>query len=163
MKLSITLVSLLLSAVSASAFFGGQVAITDKKPVPGNSPLTYCENYVDDGILKIDHVDLTPNPPVKGENLTLEAVGTFSEPVEKGAKVRLLVKYGYVKIFNREEDLCDQVGNVDLSCPLDGKNTVTKIIQLPKEIPPGKYDVQADVYTKDEKKIICLAAEVTFP
>lgn len=35
-------------------------------------------------------------------------------------------------------------------------------MSLPKQIPPGKYNVIADVYTKNEEKITCLTAEVDF-
>ena len=35
-------------------------------------------------------------------------------------------------------------------------------MELPKEIPPGKYTVVADVYDKDEKKVTCLQATVEF-
>ena len=35
-------------------------------------------------------------------------------------------------------------------------------MSLPKEIPPGKYSVIADVYSKDEDKITCLTATLEF-
>ena len=39
------------------------------------------------------------------------------------------------------------VGEVDLECPLkkDDEVTLTKDVELPNEIPPGKYTVTADV------------------
>jgi len=40
--------------------------------------------------------------------------------------------------------------------------TLSKTVQLPKEIPPGKYTVLADVYTKDNEKITCMTATVLF-
>lgn len=82
--------------------------------------------------------------------------------------------------MNTQANLCEQVSNVDLSCPIKkGKTTITKDVELPKEIPPvsfkplqdyvdanpipqGKYTVFADAYTKDKKKIICLEATVQF-
>ena len=130
-------------------------------------------------------MDLDPNPPAAGKTLTVTARGTLSEAVEEGAKVHLQVKYGLITIIKQTADLCDTVTKVDLECPLKkGETTLTKDIDLPKvradhlgpsvtpserptdlcvqEIPPGKYSVIADVYTKDEKKVTCLQATVEF-
>ena len=73
----------------------------------------------------------------RGSSLTIEAVGSLLEDVEDGAYVVLQVKYGLIRLVNTEADLCDQVSNVDLSCPIKkGKTKITKDVELPKEIPP---------------------------
>jgi ML domain len=73
----------------------------------------------------------------RGTTLTIEAVATFLEDVEEGAYVVLQVKYGLIKLVNTEADLCDQVSNVDLACPIKkGQRTIKKEVSLPKEIPP---------------------------
>jgi len=108
-------------------------------------------------------VDLSPNPPEAGKTLTIKAKGTLNEAIEEGAKVHLQVKYGLITLINQEADLCEQVKNVDLECPLDkGKLELTKDVDLPKEIPPGNYQVLADVFTKDGDKITCLTAKIAF-
>jgi len=169
MKLSISVLALLFSTLVASdglSFFGGgQKVLGDGAAVPGDNPLTYCKKDHDDDILVLESVDLTPNPPVKGNNLTIEAVGTLLEDVNEGAYIVLQVKYGLIRLVNTEANLCEQVSNVDLSCPIKkGKTTITKDVSLPKEIPPGTYTVFADAYTArpESKKIICLEATVTF-
>ncbi|KAB8292314.1 hypothetical protein EYC80_008056 [Monilinia laxa] len=170
MKFSISLITLLFSSTLVAAeglslFGNGQKVIDDKGgAVPGNNPLTYCKADHSSDILKLDHVNLDPNPPTAGNKLTIEAVGTLSQKLEKGAYVVLQVKYGLIRLINMQQDLCDQVSNVDLNCPVDeGKITITKDVDLPKEIPPGTYSVFADAYTKDGKEhIICLEATVTF-
>lgn len=61
-------------------------------------------------------------------------------------------------------DLCKEIKNVDLECPIEkGDIAIVKSIDLPKEIPPGKYTVNADVYSKDDEHITCLTATVVFP
>jgi hypothetical protein len=51
--------------------------------------------------------------------------------------VHLQVKYGLIRIINQEADLCDNLKNVDLECPLKkGPMELTKDVDLPKEIPP---------------------------
>ena len=170
MKFSISLITLLFSStlVAAEGFSllgKGQKALFDKGgPVPGDNPLTYCKADHSSDILRLDHVNLTPNPPTAGNQLTIEAVGTLSQKLEKGAYVVLQVKYGLIRLINMQQDLCDQVSNIDLECPIDeGKITIVKDVQLPNEIPPGTYSVFADAYTKDGKEhIICLEATITF-
>lgn len=98
-----------------------------------------------------------------GQTLSITARGDISSDVEDGAKVHLSVKYGLITIIRQTADLCDTVKNVDLECPIKkGELALTKDVELPKQIPPGKYTVLADVVTKDEKKITCLTATVEF-
>lgn len=98
-----------------------------------------------------------------GHNLTITASGYFNKDIQEGAKVHLQVKYGLITIIRQTADLCDAIANVDLKCPLEkGKMTIKKDVTLPAQIPPGKYTVLADVMTKDEDKVTCLTATVTF-
>jgi hypothetical protein len=72
-----------------------------------------------------------------GAALSISAQGNLTEKIEKGAKVHIQVKYGIITLINQETDLCEQVGQVDLECPLDkGELKLTKDVELPKEIPP---------------------------
>lgn len=113
-----------------------------------------------------------------GKTLTIEAKGVLRERIEKGAKVLLVVKYGLITLIRQTADLCDQLVNVDMKCPLEkGDMILTKKVDLPKQIPPvccnrlrirssgsklihpclqGKYSVHADVLTEDGKTITCL-------
>lgn len=86
---------------------------------------------------KQHHTNPYPTCLYSGKNLTIKASGTFSEDVEKGAYVNLQVKYGLIRLINQKADLCDQIKNVDLECPLKkGEAELTKDVELPKEIPP---------------------------
>ena len=81
----------------------------------------------------------------------------------KGSKIHLQVKYGLITIIKQTADLCDTVKNVDLDCPIKkGKTTLKKEVELPKEIPPGKYSVVANAETEEEDTITCLTATVEF-
>ncbi|KAH1489718.1 Phosphatidylglycerol/phosphatidylinositol transfer protein [Aspergillus fumigatus] len=127
-------------------------------PVKGDNPLVYCSDP-SGNILQIESVDLVPNPPLPGQTLSINASGNLKERVEEGAYVALEVKYGLITLIKQTADLCEQIKNVDLECPLEkGEMTLTKQVDLPSHIPPGKYNVHADVYTKDGKKITCLDA-----
>ncbi|OJD14789.1 hypothetical protein AJ78_04911 [Emergomyces pasteurianus Ep9510] len=157
--------SLAVGAPSIAWFSESQTPISlegKKLGVPGNNPLYFCSQPETD-ILTIESVNLSPNPPVPGQTLAINASGTFSKQVDEGAKVQVQVKYGLIRLINQEADLCQEISNVNMECPLEeGKMSFTKLVELPKEIPPGKYTVLADVYTKDKERITCLKAEVTF-
>lgn len=77
-----------------------------------------------------------------GTTLVIEASGTVKDTIAQGAYVHIEVKYGYIKLVNLESDLCEQLGNVDLACPIEpGKLVITKSVDLPKQIPPVRIPV----------------------
>lgn len=64
----------------------------------------------------------------------------MKEKIEEGAYVLLTVKYGLIRLISTKADLCDEVGNVDLKCPLEaGDMEVSKKVDLPAEIPPVSF------------------------
>lgn len=115
-----------------------------------------------------------------GQTLSIKATGILKEDVEEGAYADIVVKYGLITLLKTQIDLCEEIQKVDLKCPLKaGKMTLTKDVELPKQIPPvclhdpfssntalyvmqGKYTVTADVLTKDKENITCLKAQVAF-
>ena len=81
---------------------------------------------------------------IRGHKLIIEAVGTLIKPIKEGAYVNLVVKYGLIRLVNLQEDLCDQVKNVDMECPIKpGPVKIVKEVELPKEIPPVRANVLA--------------------
>ncbi|GAA5231517.1 hypothetical protein GCM10025794_29920 [Massilia kyonggiensis] len=72
-----------------------------------------------------------------GQTLSINASGNLKERVEEGAYVALEVKYGLITLIKQTADLCEQIKNVDLECPLEkGEMTLTKQVDLPSHIPP---------------------------
>ncbi|KAI1816933.1 phosphatidylinositol transfer protein [Poronia punctata] len=152
--------------VSAGSWFGlggGDVDVKGAERVPGDSPLEFCDVDHSGDIVHIEQVDLLPNPPETGAELVIRATGTVFEPIEEGAYVKLVVKYGLIRLISTTADLCEQIGNVDLKCPIEkGVLSITKAVDIPKEVPPGTYHVFADVYNADDTPITCLQATVSF-
>ncbi|KAK3991306.1 putative Phosphatidylglycerol/phosphatidylinositol transfer protein precursor [Cladorrhinum sp. PSN332] len=167
MRFSTTIIAIAAAATTnaLSVFRGDEqsVILGDPLEVPGQNPLKYCDADRGDDIINIEKVTLTPNPPEAGTTLVIEASGTVKEDIEDGAYVMLQVKYGYIRLINTQADLCKEMKNVEMECPIEkGKITITKSVDLPKEIPPGKYTVLADVFSKDDDHITCLTATVWF-
>lgn len=135
----------------------------DVKPVPGDSPVQQCDAN-EPQILNLQKLIVDPNPPVRGENLTFTAVGYLSQDVEDGAYVEVDVRYGFIKLIHQTFDLCEEITKVDLECPiLKGQQIIKKEVEIPNEVPPGRYIVNARAYTKDDVFITCLNAVVDFP
>ncbi|KIW55773.1 hypothetical protein PV05_04500 [Exophiala xenobiotica] len=167
MKATVLILSLLTASVASSrSLFGAtnQNALVDEPqfPVPGKNPLNFCADPKD-YILEVDYVDLSPNPPLPGQKLTITANGTFHKDIEPGATVFLQVKYGLITLIKQEADLCDNLPQIDMSCPIkEGVMTLKKEVDIPKQVPPGKYTVLADVNTVDKEKISCMESTVFF-
>lgn len=61
----------------------------------------------------------------------------------------LQVKYGLIRLINQEADLCEQLTNVDLECPLEkGEMTLTKQVDLPAQIPPVCLSDSPSLFTQ---------------
>jgi hypothetical protein len=150
--------------VSAGSWFGNSdVSVSAAEKVPGDSPLQFCDQDHSMDTVHIEQVDLVPNPPEAGHPLLIRASGTVFEPIEDGAYVKIVVKYGLIRLLSTTADLCEQIGNVDLECPIEkGVLSLTKSVEIPKEVPPGTYNVFADVYNADDTPVTCLTASVTF-
>ncbi|KAG7194899.1 Phosphatidylglycerol/phosphatidylinositol transfer protein [Scheffersomyces spartinae] len=145
---------------TAAAFPGND---KDEKPVPGGSPIMNCDASVSQ-LLSLHSVVISPNPPERGQNLTFIAKGYLDKPILDGAYVEVDVKYGFIKLIHQTFDLCEEITKVDLSCPVaDGEQVIVKEVEVPQEVPPGQYIVNARAYTKDDEFITCLSAVVDFP
>jgi len=82
-------------------------------------------------------VPFTDNVLDSGKQLVIKANGIVKKAIEKGAYIDLTVKYGLIRLLTTKADLCEQMGEVDLKCPLEpGERIITKTVELPKEIPP---------------------------
>lgn len=135
----------------------------DDKPVPGDSPIVQCEAS-EQQILELQSVIIEPNPPLRGENLTFVATGVLSKSIEYGAYVEVDVRYGFIKLLHQTFDLCEEINKIGLTCPISkGEQVIEKRVEIPAEVPPGRYLVNARAYTKDDEFITCLSAMVEFP
>lgn len=141
-----------------------QNILEDSLKVPGESPLNHCAaGYEETDLVTISRVDLSPNPPLPGKKLDITATGTVHKRIEDGAYIKIVVKYGLIRLLSTTLDLCEHLNEVDMECPVEpGDLSLTKSVDLPSQIPPGKYNVVADVYSADDEPITCLTADVKF-
>ncbi|KAF5094087.1 hypothetical protein D0Z03_002187 [Geotrichum reessii] len=148
--------SLVQNPLSINTLFGYE------KPIPGDSPVNLCD-LDEPKLVEIYRLDISPNPPEKGKNVTIYGEGIVKETIEEGAYVNVEVRYGYIKLLEQTFDLCEQAKSVGIECPInEGKMTLNSSAAIPIEVPPGKYSVAARAYTVDDEPITCLSATVLF-
>lgn len=125
---------------------------------PESINFTTCRDFqLPHNIFNIGEVILDPNPPQKGRNLHIVLRGNLSEPVEKGAYLKVALKLGILK-QTLKFDFCK---GVEAGCPAPagpvefwtGKN-------IPKFIPRGTAQVQIRPYTKHKKIMGCVESEI---
>lgn len=168
MKVSIPLVTFLASSVSAlslgNLLFESQELITPpnaQAEVPGDSPIETCLDE-EPQLVDIEEVNISPNPPIPGTNLTISARGTLKTDLVDGSYVDVLVRYGFIVLVNKRYDLCELLPEVELECPVKaGYLRLERTVELPEEVPPGFYTVEAKAYTPEEELLTCLQAEVS--
>lgn len=132
------------------------------KEIPGGSPLELCDASSQQ-LLTINSLEISPNPPQRGQNLTIVGDGLLLKAIEDGAYVDVVVNYGYIKLIQQTYDLCEELPQVGMECPLEkGEYDLIKAVELPSQIPPGKYTVSARAYTKDDDLITCLTGSIEF-
>lgn len=94
-----------------------------------------CSNSND--ILQIRYIHLSPDPPLKGKQLRIDAAGYLKEEVGEGSYIDVTVKLGLIKLLQKRFDLCEESQKVDKPCPLkQGDHQLQTTVDLPKEIPP---------------------------
>lgn len=137
--------------------------IDNRIPVKGDSPIEFCDADQSEDKVRINSVDISPNPPLPGKSLIIHATGEVLGEIRNGAYAKVIVKYGLIQLLSTTIDLCSKLLEVGLSCPLEsGAVNITKEVKLPLSIPPGTYNLFADAYDEDDERLTCLKASVTF-
>jgi ML domain len=139
MRFSLAVLSalFLLAAASPNDQSPLQLSPLESTKVPGKSPVELCSLQPQDDLVSIKYIDLSPNPPLAGHNLTIEGEGRLKTRIEEGAYAQFEVKYGFIKLLTGTADLCEKAAEVNLTCPIEkGDVSIYKMVELPSQIPP---------------------------
>ncbi|KAI9278852.1 ML domain-containing protein [Phascolomyces articulosus] len=164
MKWNLTLLLLTVFIAVSQAAIIPHFFTQDDEPAYESSTdlITNCGD--DNDLLTIKDITLNPDPPRAGEKLTVDFEGTLKEDVPEGSIVEITVKYGVVQLIKKKFDFCQEADKVDEECPIKaGELVITKDVDLPKEIPPGRYSVHAVITTPEDKQVTCLDGRMSFP
>ncbi|KAG0234471.1 Phosphatidylglycerol/phosphatidylinositol transfer protein [Actinomortierella wolfii] len=161
MRLSLVAITLAFAATATQA-----LTLPDFKSPFDFEPLNTdlikpCGNESD--TLKIEYINISPDPPKAGQVLKIDAKGTLEKRIENSSTIEVLVKLGLIKLVQLKLDFCEESAKVGKPCPLEpGEHTLQHEVELPKEIPPGIYRAHVVVMDQDLSQVTCLNAQVTF-
>lgn len=103
-----------------------------------------------------------------GQKLNILSTGHLTEVADQGSFAHVEVKMAYLGITLLKEnfDLCYNAEKaVGEQCPFrKGFWNISKEVELPKQIPPGKYSVAMQAYTDEvmTEYISSMHGDVTF-
>ncbi|KAG6845773.1 Phosphatidylglycerol/phosphatidylinositol transfer protein [Tephrocybe sp. NHM501043] len=142
-----------------------QVAIQADSPVHINDKWSYtnCGSTTDP--IQIESIEVSPDPPVPGKDLTVKVTGRATETIEEGAYADVTVKLGLIKLLQKQFDVCDEArkAKASVQCPVEtGNYIVEHTVALPREIPRAKFTVNVQGYTADDDDMLCLDLHVDF-
>lgn len=116
-------------------------------------------------IVQIESLEISPDPPERGQNLTITVKGNATEQVEEGAYASVIISIGGIKLPPKEYDLCEEARNANASiqCPIEeGEHKVSETVELPKEIPAWPISIHVQGYTADDRELTCANFVVDF-
>ncbi|KAI8349787.1 hypothetical protein B0O80DRAFT_360075, partial [Mortierella sp. GBAus27b] len=87
-------------------------------------------------LLNITSYTINPNPPKRGNKLTIEGTGTLTKDIVEGATIDVIVKLGLIKLLTKQFNFCEESSKINLACPVAaGEQSIKAEVDLPKEIP----------------------------
>ncbi|KAJ7130680.1 ML domain-containing protein [Mycena filopes] len=154
--------ALLLASLAASS--QGRSSIDDQRAFKLSSTAAARSwswedcGFAEDAVT-VKSIEVFPDPPAPGENLTITVKATVKKRIVDGAYADVTVKLGLVKLLRKKFDVCEEARNANASvtCPVDeGHYEVIQTVALPREIPPAKFTVQVRGFTADEADMVCM-------
>ncbi|TEB34983.1 hypothetical protein FA13DRAFT_1753373 [Coprinellus micaceus] len=158
---------LTVSAVVASPVLASddQVALAVDAPVRTMDKWEYEDCGEPDWPVEIDSIEVSPDPPQPGKDLTVKVKAKAKERIEEGAYADVTVKLGLVKLLEKTFDVCEEARNANatIQCPVEeGYYIIEQTVALPKEIPRAKFVVNINAYTVEDEDLLCLNLKVDF-
>ncbi|KAJ3507103.1 hypothetical protein NMY22_g17036 [Coprinellus aureogranulatus] len=141
-----------------------QVALAVDGPVKTFDKWEWTDCGEPEWPVQIDSIEVSPDPPQPGKDLTVKVKAKTSERIEDGFYADVQVKLGLVKLLEKTFDVCEEARNANatIQCPVEeGSHVIEQTVALPKEIPRAKFVVNINGYTEEED-LLCLTLKVDF-
>ncbi|KAI4528563.1 hypothetical protein K525DRAFT_183929 [Schizophyllum commune Loenen D] len=123
--------------------------------------------------VQLKSIDILPDPPIPGQQLTMTVKADVQETIQEGAYADVAVKVGLIKLLQKQFDICEEArvfkfsfarnANSTVQCPVaKGEHTVVQTVQLPREIPPAMFKIDVLAWTHEDENMACAKFEVDF-
>lgn len=114
-------------------------------------PFSLCSGAPTD--FKVDTLYVTPDPPKKGQNVTLQLLGSVDEQLTIGSNFIVDVLYSGVEIYSMTVDLREAtplpVGPGEISLAYD--------VMIPSAAPSGRYTIDLSFFDQTNTELTCIA------
>lgn len=113
----------------------------------------------------IESIQVSPDPPVPGENVTVSGWGTLRTPVHTGSDAEVIVRLGLAPVYRETLDLCRlaEREHFQLQCPISpGTYHLQHTVQVPKNIPRARYNAHITAENHLSQELLCLDVGVDF-
>ncbi|KAF7729850.1 Phosphatidylglycerol/phosphatidylinositol transfer protein [Apophysomyces ossiformis] len=99
--------------------------------IKATNSVTSCGSASD--LLTIDSIQYSPNPPVPGQEFTVDFKGSLSGPIPDGTTAALTIALGGVDLINQTLDFCSKLApQLGQTCPVAaGPVNLHKSLQFP--------------------------------
>ncbi|CAE6412853.1 unnamed protein product [Rhizoctonia solani] len=152
-------------AASALSFTRPDLVLNGESPIFTQSRWSWTDCGSPSDLAHIKAIEVTPDPPKPGQDLTVKLIATSDKEITEGAYADVTVKLGLIKLLKKQFDICEEArsANATIQCPVEkGEHTVVQTVALPKEIPRAKFTVDVMAYTSDEEDLACVKLNVDF-
>ncbi|KAF8756164.1 Glutamine amidotransferases class-II [Rhizoctonia solani] len=154
-KVALLAASLSPFAASALSFTRPDLVLNGESPIFTQSRWSWTDCGLPSDGVQIKSIEVSPDPPKPGQDLTVTVIATADQPIEEGAYADVTVKLGLIKLLNKRFDICEEARNANatIQCPVQkGDHTVVQTVALPKEIPRGMLSPanQPDIETNSD-------------
>ncbi|KAH7334395.1 ML domain-containing protein [Rhizoctonia solani] len=152
-------------AASALSFTRPDLVLNGDSPVFTQSRWSWTDCGVPSDGVQIKSIEVSPDPPKPGQDMTVTVVATSIKEITEGAYADVTVKLGLIKLLNKRFDICEEArnANADVQCPVKtGEHTVVQTVALPREIPRAKFTVDVRGYDANEDDLVCVKLNVDF-
>ena len=110
---------------------------------------------------KIDKLVFSPDPPVKGQKLTINFTISIFEEVT-GGTILLEARYNDIPVFKDAFDWCDVVKDF-APCPTKpGTYSKSATVDIMSNIPSGNYSGHATATDQNKKELACIDLKLSF-
>ncbi|CAE7096953.1 unnamed protein product [Rhizoctonia solani] len=152
-------------AASALAFTRPDLVLNGESPVFTQSRWSWTDCGLPSDGVHIKSIEVTPDPPKPGQDLTVKVIATSDKEITEGAYADVTVKLGLIKLLKKQFDICEEARNANatIQCPIKGgDHEVVQTVALPREIPRAKFMVDVKGYTADDEDLVCVKLNVDF-
>ncbi|KAN0009655.1 hypothetical protein ACTFIU_006952 [Dictyostelium citrinum] len=109
---------------------------------------------------QISNVTISPDPPVKGQKVSIFAEGLLKDVISSGDVV-IQIKYNFITIIKETKPICSS--DDPFSCPIQpGQYSHSIDVDIPSNVPKGKYSGHFVLIDQSSDEIACIDVSLEF-